>query len=529
MAVLLLPSLLGLSYPDPNPTRHRIRCNRYQPTNHWIKLAAASNGKGCSQAEDFLRKLSVSSVFLIGVGISSLWAFPHPASAQIPPSSSAAQEILDEDNVGKVENSGDFEDTGMNAAFERWKSKSYALSVPLRIVALEGSIPPVWIREFLKSQGKRVQFRPEFRRSIGDIFHELSNPLSKGKISPKSAVSADLVTLGDSWLNFSIGKGLIEPMKGIEEQDWFQDLSDKWKVYLRRSADGGLDSQGKIWAMPYRWGSIVIAYNNKEFKRHKLAPVKDWSDLWRPELAGKISMVDSPREIIGAVLKYMGSSYNTTNIDSQVVGGKNAVLQQLNLLVKQVRLFDSQHYLKAFRAGDVWVAVGWSSDVLPVAKTMSNVSVMVPKSGASLWADFWVIPTTSRLATDQIGGRIRGPSPLVQQWVEFCLQPERALPFKEEVVAGASPVSLKAPDEQPRELKKGRPKLETNLVGNVPPADILSKCELLEPLSEDAISDYEWLICSLPKPSHSVVTTRLKHALSSLVPTFWSKMQSKAT
>lgn len=48
-------------------------------------------------------------------------------------------------------------------------------------------------------------------------------------------------------------------------------------------------------------------------------------------------MVDSPREIVGAVLKYMGSSYNTTNIDSQVVGGKNAVLQQLNLLVQQVR------------------------------------------------------------------------------------------------------------------------------------------------------------------------------------------------
>lgn len=48
--------------------------------------------------------------------------------------------------MGKVENSGDFEDKDMNAAFERWKSKSYALSVPLRIVALEGSIPPVWIK-----------------------------------------------------------------------------------------------------------------------------------------------------------------------------------------------------------------------------------------------------------------------------------------------------------------------------------------------------------------------------------------------
>lgn len=65
--------------------------------------------------------------------------------------------------------------------------------------------------------------------------------------------------------------------------------------------------------------------------------IQDWSDLWRPELAGKISMIDSPREIVGAVLKCMGASYNTTNIDSQVVGGKNAVLQQVQLLVEQVR------------------------------------------------------------------------------------------------------------------------------------------------------------------------------------------------
>lgn len=36
------------------------------------------------------------------------------------------------------------------------------------------------------------------------------------------------------------------------------------------------------------------------------------------------------------------------------------------------------------------MAVGWSSDILPAAKRMSNVAVVVPKSGASIWADFWV-------------------------------------------------------------------------------------------------------------------------------------------
>ncbi|GAY53527.1 hypothetical protein CUMW_149800 [Citrus unshiu] len=54
-----------------------------------------------------------------------------------------------------------------------------------------------------------------------------------------------------------------------------------------------------------------------------------------------------------------------------------------------VRLFDRTHYLKVFGIGDVWIAVGWSSDVLPAVERMSNVAVVVPKSGASLWADLW--------------------------------------------------------------------------------------------------------------------------------------------
>lgn len=48
------------------------------------------------------------------------------------------------------------------------------------------------------------------------------------------------------------------------------------------------------------------------------------------------------------------------------------------------------NYLKSFGVGDVWVTVGWSSDVIPAAKRMSNVAVVVPKSGSSLWADLWV-------------------------------------------------------------------------------------------------------------------------------------------
>ncbi|KAK9229943.1 hypothetical protein WN944_022909 [Citrus x changshan-huyou] len=130
-----------------------------------------------------------------------------------------------------------------------------------------------------------------------------------------------------------------------------------------------------------------------------------------------------------------------------------------NSRVFQVRLFDSTHYLKAFGIRDVWVAVGWSSDVLPAVKRMSNVAVVVPKSGASLWADLWAIPAASRLETKQIGGRVSGPSPLIHQWIEFCLQTARALPFKQEVIPGTSPSALESTlVKLPGELLKGVPR-----------------------------------------------------------------------
>lgn len=41
---------------------------------------------------------------------------------------------------------GEDEDEELKAAFESYKSKTYALTVPLRIVALRNSVPPLWIK-----------------------------------------------------------------------------------------------------------------------------------------------------------------------------------------------------------------------------------------------------------------------------------------------------------------------------------------------------------------------------------------------
>ena len=69
---------------------------------------------------------------------SLLFLFPSRARAlALPPPAGAA---------AAVEAAQEEEDQEWEAALQKWKTKTYALSVPLRIVALRGSFPPLWIK-----------------------------------------------------------------------------------------------------------------------------------------------------------------------------------------------------------------------------------------------------------------------------------------------------------------------------------------------------------------------------------------------
>ena len=55
--------------------------------------------------------------------------------------------VVDEHEGRKQdEDSDNVVDKDLEAAFNAWKSKTYALTVPLKIVALRGSVPPSWIK-----------------------------------------------------------------------------------------------------------------------------------------------------------------------------------------------------------------------------------------------------------------------------------------------------------------------------------------------------------------------------------------------
>jgi putative spermidine/putrescine transport system substrate-binding protein len=343
------------------------------------------------------------------------------------------------------------------------------------IFLLSGSIPPRLLTDFRKTIAeKKVNFQSE--RQLKELLKLLEKWL-KNQDQPASQFPipipfreqnpaiGNLVTLGDAWLGKAISNGLIQPLDTSQLSNWSK-LPPRWQENMTRNAQGQPQTEGKVWAAPYRWGMTVIAYNEEKFAQFDWRP-QDWSDLWRPELTGKIALIDNRREVIGLTLKKLGHSYNSSDL-KQVTGLKD----QLFALQKQVKFYSSQYYLQPLILGDVWLSVGWSNDILPVSDRYNKIKVVVPKSGTSLWSDVWVKPvlTTS--------------NSLVQQWIDFCWQPESATKISL-FTSGLSPLILtQNPDQIPSDIKNNP------LLVN---PEAVKKSDFLNPLSPATEQEYEQL------------------------------------
>jgi len=355
-----------------------------------------------------------------------------------------------------------------------------ALSVRL----LKGSVPSLVLSQFRKQLHRSAALDFKTEPQLKNLFAQLQAghrqppappPKSNSRFQmPNSTAQQvaipDLVTLGDYWLAKAIEQKLILPLTPAQLPGW-ERLPSRWQMLVKRNDSGQIDKNGQVWAAPYRWGTTMIAYRRDKFKSAGLQPPQDWDDLWRPELARLISLPDQPREVIGLTLKKLGKSYNTTELDKVP-----ELKKELLSLHRQVKLYSSDAYLQPLILGDIWLAVGWSSDLLPVLQQQATITAVVPQSGTSLWADLWVAP-------NRAGASSTGE--LAHKWIEFCWEEKIATQLSLQSFA-ASPVFAGA---TVAELPK---KLQNNQL-LLPDTKILDKSEFLHKLPDAAVEQYRSL------------------------------------
>lgn len=208
-------------------------------------------------------------------------------------------------------------------------------------------------------------------------------------------------------------------------------------------------------SIPFSWGTTGLTYKPDTLK----ADLTDWEFLWQNQatLTRKITLLSDVREVMGAALKSLGYSYNST--DPQQI---EAAYQKLLAIRSELASFTTDAWRDELLAGDIYIAMAYSSDALSVIDEDPSVNYVIPHSGASLWTDTIAIPKTAPNVD------------AAYEWINFMLEPENAA-LSVEKFKFATPV------------KSAFDLLSADLKANAklfPPEEILAKCETIAPVDE---------------------------------------------
>jgi len=148
---------------------------------------------------------------------------------------------------------------------------------------------------------------------------------------------------------------------------------------------------GCRYSVPYVMGGSGVAVNKKFVKQYD----RSWDIFARTDLKGRMTMLDDMREVLGAALRTLGYSVNSTDT-AQLRQARDKVAQwQKNLL-----RYDAESFGKAFAAGEVWVVQCYAENVFtelePAQK--ADVEFFIPKEGGSAYIDNMVILKDARNA-----------------------------------------------------------------------------------------------------------------------------------
>jgi spermidine/putrescine transport system substrate-binding protein len=171
---------------------------------------------------------------------------------------------------------------------------------------------------------------------------------------------------------------------------------------------------GNRYSVPYAYSVTLIGYNVEKMKELGL-PTDTWAVIFDPQylerVKGKVTVLDSQRELFAAALIYLGYPVNETD-PAKLKQARDTILQAKPYWAA----FNASSYIKELTIGNIWLAHGYSNDMFQAAQDARkagrpfSISYSTPKQGAVLAVDNMVMHRT-------------GPRPdLAYQFIDFMLE-----------------------------------------------------------------------------------------------------------
>ncbi len=170
---------------------------------------------------------------------------------------------------------------------------------------------------------------------------------------------------------------------------------------------------GNVYSVPYAYTITLLGYNSQKIAELGL-PSDTWAVIFEPryleKLKGRVTVLDSQRELIAAALKYLGYSANDV-IEAHWQQARDLIIRAKPYWAA----FNASSYIKELTVGDIWLVHGYSNDIfqanLDAQKAGRPFSVVasLPKEGAVLSLDSMVLHNS-------------GPRPdLAHRFIDFML------------------------------------------------------------------------------------------------------------
>jgi len=182
------------------------------------------------------------------------------------------------------------------------------------------------------------------------------------------------------------------------------------------------------YSVPYAYSVTLIGYNVEKMNERGI-PTDTWAAIFEPKylerIKGRVTVLDSQRELMSAALKYLGYSVNDTD------EGHWKQARDLILRAKPYwAAFNAASYIKELTIGNIWLAHGYSNDMFTAAQDAKSagrkftIGYSTPKEGAVLALDNMVLHKS-------------GPRPdLAHKFINFMLEGRNSAELTNAIGAG---------------------------------------------------------------------------------------------
>lgn len=229
-------------------------------------------------------------------------------------------------------------------------------------------LDPALVQEFEKAYGVSVS-----------IDYYDTNEAMIAKLQAGGTGQYDLVVASDYAVEVLRQAGLLLPL----DHGALPNLEN----LQRRFVDAPYDP-GNVYSVTYQWGTSGLGVRS-DLVEDSTKLIPSWRLVFDPAAAvGPFTMLDDPRETIGAALLYLGHSPNSTD-------PKELDEAERLLMAQRPRLLTYSPFATArdlLASGDAVVAHNYSGDVRTVAEEVPGIRYLIPSEGSIVWTDNLAVP-----------------------------------------------------------------------------------------------------------------------------------------